>query len=330
MKTLCIYHSRDLDGWASAAIVKLAMRNNVSAIVDLDKDTAAIAPPEEDQDQGTLYFKGYDYGQPIPDTSEYDRVIMCDISFPKEDMLKINEQLGVNFIWIDHHQRQIDIINPYLEEHGLPMDGLVTEPGELRAACELTWEYFFPNDTMPELIRLLGRYDCFGHRGTEEELKVLQFQYGARQVISNYEEAYAHLIDEGMNYENQETNTLNIILDKGKSIYAYLRTEAKATYAKAFPLKFMNPALTTKDVFIPKFLAVNQERFNPINFGIDYHADGYDGFACFWYNDGKWIFSLYNDNGKIDCAEICAMFGGGGHRGASGFVTTDINQFLNI
>jgi len=326
MKTLCIYHSRDLDGWSSAAIVKLAMRNNVSAIIDLDKGTTEIAPPEEDQNQGTLYFKGYDYGQSIPDTSEYDRVIMCDISFPKEDMLKINEQLGVNFIWIDHHQRQIDMINPYLEEHGLPMDGLITEPGELRAACELTWEYFFPDDAMPELIRLLGRYDCFGHRGTEEEQTVLQFQYGARGAMVNYEDVYSILI---MPAELQDTFIWET-LEQGKGIYRYLCAEAKATYAKAFPLKFINPALTTEDVFIPKFLAVNQERFNPINLGIDYHADGYDGFACFWYNDGKWIFSLYNHNGKIDCAEICAMFGGGGHKGAAGFVTTDINQFLNI
>lgn len=326
MKTLCIYHSRDLDGWSSAAIVKLAMRNNVSAIVDLDKGTTEIAPPEEAQDQGTLYFKGYDYGQPIPDISEYERVIMCDVSFPKEDMLKINKDLGgTYFIWIDHHQRQIDIINPYLEEHGFPMDGLITEPGELRAACELTWDYFFGTDPMPELIRLLGRYDCFGHKGTDEELMVLQFQYGARGAMTCLNDVYEILIDE---------NIEDIVSDihmKGIGIYNYLCTDAEATYAKAFPMKFPNPKTNGKTIFAPlKFLAVNQERFNPINFGIDYHKDGYDGFACFWFKDGKWTFSLYNDNDSIDCAEICAIFGGGGHKGAAGFTTTDINSFLNI
>src|SRR5665811_1044860 len=53
--------------------------------------------------------------------------------------------------------------------------------------------------------------------------------------------------------------------------------------------------------------------------GIDYHKDGYDGFACCWYQKGKWMYSLYNDNGKVDCSDICKSRGGGGHKGASGF-----------
>lgn len=77
-----------------------------------------------------------------------------------------------------------------------------------------------------------------------------------------------------------------------------------------------------------KFLCVNQERFNPINFGIDYHKDGYDGFACFWYKDGKWAFSLYNDNGEVDCSTIAKQYGGGGHAGASGFVVSDLSSIL--
>ena len=91
---------------------------------------------------------------------------------------------------------------------------------------------------MPEIVRLLGRYDCFGHKTKSfkmdrdsydkarqyleevgklkefennktstdgyslvyyandvakklsEEQMVLEFQYGARQCISNYQEAY--------------------------------------------------------------------------------------------------------------------------------------------
>ena len=76
-----------------------------------------------------------------------------------------------------------------------------------------------------------------------------------------------------------------------------------------------------------KFICINKERFNPINFGIDYHAEGYDGAACFHY-DGVaklWRFSLYNDNGLVDCSQIAKQFGGGGHKGAAGFVTNDLN-----
>ena len=67
------------------------------------------------------------------------------------------------------------------------------------------------------------------------------------------------------------------------------------------------------------FICINRERFNPINFGIDYHKDGYDGAACFHFDGTHWCFSLYNDNGEVDCSQIAKQFGGGGHKGAAGF-----------
>ena len=122
-----------------------------------------------DSDLSSLKMIGYNYGQPIPDLSEYDIVVLVDISFPREEMLAINLRLGRKLIWIDHHQRTVNEVNAYLIEKGIPMEGMVTEDGELKAACELAWEYFFPEETMPEIVRLLGRYDCFGHMGTPEE-----------------------------------------------------------------------------------------------------------------------------------------------------------------
>ena len=76
------------------------------------------------------------------------------------------------------------------------------------------------------------------------------------------------------------------------------------------------------------FVCINKERFNPINFGIDYHYEAYDGAACFHYANGKWNWSLYNNNGLVDCSVIAKQFGGGGHKGAAGFVLEDINEFL--
>jgi hypothetical protein len=69
-----------------------------------------------------------------------------------------------------------------------------------------------------------------------------------------------------------------------------------------------------------KFICINKERFNPINFGIDYHKDGYDGCACFHFDGKVWKFSLYNDNSKVDCSQIAKQYGGGGHFSASGFI----------
>jgi hypothetical protein len=315
MKTCVVYHEVDLDGWMSAAIVKYWWENSPNAI---------------DNNNDKLDFIGYNYGQPIPDLSEYDKVIMCDISFPKDIMYLEANCSDRELIWIDHHisaisDSKIDKFYQYDKTKGLRDNNF--------AACELTWKYFFPNEPMPEIVRLLGRYDCFGHKGTDEETKVLEFQYGARQCISNYEEAYKNLEFSLM------FNIINSILHKGKSIYQYLCTEAKQAYKNGFDLSFrFSPKIpehsalgfTEEDIY--RFVCINKERFNPINFGIDYHKDGYDGTACFHYNGEtkKWHFSLYNDNNKVDCSKIAKQYGGGGHKGASGFVVDDISNFLNL
>lgn len=321
MNTICIYHSRDIDGWMSAAIVKHWFLADLSN-VDMWESEARMEGIDVDfisktvrGKSSSLQFLGWDYGDNIPELSEYDKVIMCDVSFPKDEMLTINKRLGENFIWIDHHQRTINDINSYIVEHGIPMEGLVTVEGELQAACELTWRYFFPGETMPEIVRLLGRYDCFGGKGTNEWMKILEFQYGARQAISNYKEAYSYLVAPGKDI------VINTIHDNGMAIYGYLCSSAKQTYERAFPIELTWFGINGyRMAGKRKFLCINHERFNPINFGIDYHKDGYDGFACFWYKDGKWTFSLYNDNGEVDCSAIAKQYGGGGHKGASGFV----------
>ena len=517
MKIICIYHSRDLDGWMSAAIVK---KWYGKATNDFNEEHKVVA---EGGDQ--LDFLGWDYGDSIPDLKDYDKVIMCDISFPKDIMSYLLIKYEENFIWIDHHKSAL-IENDVNWRRRALSHVRPSHPSGLRdmnfAACELTWQYFFPNETMPELVRLLGMYDSFRHkqqwtaiknygglyeisnqgnvrsldrnvienntnkkrsikgidlsianskRGyrvvvlckggkekmrnvhqlvaeafllnldskpcinhkdfnrlnnyvdniewctyaennkhsieignkgrnvnqldeydeviaifnsikeaeiktdiaaqnigkvckgerekaggykweysidyhkhpqfvpVDEEQKVLEFQYGARQWMSNYEDCYKYL-EQGITPSPKTGTVYNALIDDiwndGITIYQYLCTEAKQIYKKAFPINFdeellkeklepLNLEATTKR----KFLCVNRERFNPINFNIDYHKEGYDGFACFWYDKGKWQFSLYNDNGEVDCSIIAKQYGGGGHFSASGMVV-DTRTMLKI
>jgi len=96
----------------------------------------------------------------------------------------------------------------------------------------------------------------------------------------------------------------------GYEIYNYLCSEAEVDYDKRSA-----HALANK-----KIAAVNKARFNPINFGIDYHADGYDAFLSYFFDGKKWQFSLYCDDGKTDCSLICKQFGGGSNAEASGYI----------
>lgn len=288
----CIYHSRDLDGWMSAAIVKKWAELNARVI--------------------TLI--GWDYGNPTlldkngPYIEDGESVVMVDISFPKQEMELLS--LRCDFAWIDHH---ISAINDMASILG-SISGLRNPKF---AACELTWQYFFPDMQMPNVVRMIGRYDCFGHKGTAEEQKVLEYQYAARSYFKNVDDCY-EMINVAMGIISVQVWMMDLP-SKGEAIYKYLCTEAEQEYKNVFPINLNGYNIA----------AINKQRFNPINFGIDYHKDGYDAFMCFWYANKKYNFSLYNDNGKVDCSEICKQFGGGGHKGASGFITDKIDFLFN-
>lgn len=315
MKTACVYHSIDLDGWMSAAIVKHWFSKQE-------------VPTNEPGVFNTIDFIGYNYGQPLPDLSQFDRVIMVDVSFPKDAMYNLNLEISEKLIYIDHHISAIKDIFEGAFNGESAIDGIRDTK---YAACELTWNFFFPDEPMPEIVRLLGRYDCFGHKGTDEELKVLEFQYGARRIITDVDSAYNYLTTAMSHSGDLEFG----ILVEGAAIYQYLCTEAKQTYKNGFEIMFYwaepNNTSTVPTQCSAKFICINKERFNPINFGIDYHKNGYDGCACFHYDGIRqvWAFSLYNDNGLVDCSVIAKQFSGGGHKGAAGFVTKDIKQFIN-
>lgn len=310
MKTVCVYHSIDLDGWMSAAVVKHWFEENVRRVGD------------DDVPVDTLDFVGYNYGQPIPNLSDYERVIMCDIVLPKEIMLNLYKTIRHDLIWIDHHRSAIVDID---FEHLVGPDPIRGIRDEKFAACELTWKYFFPHEPMPELVRLLGRYDCFGHKGTDEETYVLEFQYGARDVIGGYEAAYSWL-KSSMTCEREDVCNIHQI---GKSIYHFLCQDALQSFKNGFRWTYFYATDMNGNCPTPvKFMVINKERFNPINFGIKYHETGYDGCACFHFNGKNWSFSLYNDNGLVDVSVIAKQYGGGGHKGAAGFVTNDISQFI--
>jgi oligoribonuclease NrnB/cAMP/cGMP phosphodiesterase (DHH superfamily) len=261
----CYYHSRDLDGWTSAAIVKKAYP------------------------QAQLI--GWDYGDPTPEFSEDEAIYLVDISFPLEVMQFLNENCDVT--WIDHHK---SAINDSIEHGYSDMNGIRDNKF---ATCELAWFYLFVHEeSLPEAVRLLGRYDCFGHIGTQEEHRVFAFQYGARAIASSPEEAQVFLSMNAM--------AVAIVMSDGSAILNYLKKDAKMLWEKmSFPMGFLGYSGR----------AINAVRFNPKTFGIP--QGEYDFTMSVHYDGEKWSYSLYSET--IDCSVLAKAKGGGGHPGAAGF-----------
>lgn len=288
-----ITHGIDLDGWMSAAIIENYWKSKDYKVIHI----------------------GWQYGMPIPEIDkETEKVVMADICFPMDEMENIMKNFS--FTWIDHHKSAIDQFEKELKQKAKYYTNFNFLLDEKKSACELTWNHYFPNTEMPKTVYYLGMYDSFRHKGTPEHDNTLFFQWAARARAYN-PETCAHMLEiENIN----PSSFVNLMLDEGKAIKRYLDREAVNDYKRTFPV-IINGY---------KFGSINKERFNPINFNIEYHNDGYDGYLCFWLS-GKdtWSFSLYNDNGLVDCSVICKSFGGGGHFGAAGF-TCNSKQLREI
>ena len=69
-------------------------------------------------------------------------------------------------------------------------------------------------------------------------------------------------------------------------------------------------------------LALNTDRKGSQIFGNKIHD--YDLVCIFSYNGTKYSYSIYSAKDNVNCSKIAENFGGGGHKGASGFSSDKI------
>ncbi len=204
---ICIYHSKDLDGYASGAIVKLKYPDAIMV--------------------------GYDYGQPISFEEFIGQdVIMIDVSWPMKDMFKLATLC--NLTWIDHHASAINDFHKWSMEDGcgIPITA-VLEVG--KAACEIGWKYLFPEVQMPHAIEMLGQYDTWRNEEKEYWSKIiLPFQYGMRSICTSPETFPTQLLvpDDDWNEE------LQIITTAGIGILSYIKSSNSVYCRSAFEIEF--------------------------------------------------------------------------------------------
>lgn len=199
MKTFCVYHSRDLDGRCSAAIVRHKYPDAV--------------------------LIGYDYGEPLDLEQFRDaRVFMVDVSLQPFDRMITLAKI-CDFHWIDHHKTVI-------EEHAKTTSTILGRRQVGLAACELTWAELFPDRPIPPAVEYLGRYDVW-----DCKLKVfwddtiLPFQYGMRAEKSDPDAAIWQ--------ELLRSLDLDLLIETGTAILSYERQQhAEAICADGFPALF--------------------------------------------------------------------------------------------
>ena len=285
---VCVYHSADLDGHCSGAIMRLRF--------DALPDVTMV---------------GHDYGQSFP----YDvlrpecTLVMADLCIEPfaEEMPKIAASVG-RFIWIDHHKSAIEAH----DAAGMELEGL-RRIGS--AACELTWEYLFGAD-MPDAVRLLGRYDVWDHAADE---RILPFQMGMWTLSTrpdlprSDDDVWPRLL--GEHGTRETTGAVDSIVADGKVARRYVELQNRRTCATS--------AFDTELDGL-RALACNTNGASSRLFESVYDETRHDIMVPFCWTNGAWSFSVFTTNDHIDCSAIARKHGGGGHAKAAGFRSASI------
>lgn len=269
------YHRSDLDGLCSGAICKYFLEErNASPIM-----------------------RGIDYGDvfPFDEICPNDIIYMVDFCLQPENQMKKLEDMCGELIWIDHHKSSIET----LHEFNCPG---IRQVG--KAACELCWEFLYPDDSIPESVKLLSRYDVWDQ--SDKQLwdeNIYPFQMGMRTLsLDPINEIHSWINI----FKGQSIPEIMVI---GRGIVKYQNQQNIRTMMSSFEVEFDGK----------KWIAVNAGGNSQI-FESRYDPEKHHGMLGFTNKQGKfWTISLYSTRDDIDVSEIAKRYGGGGHKGAAGF-----------
>ena len=291
----CFYHSADLDGLCSGAIVK-------------------YRHPE-------CEMYGIDYGEEFPWSTieKRETVYMIDYSLqPFDLMIKLNDICDLR--WIDHHSSA-------MEEHKLRFPNVhisgIRAEGE--GGCELAWEYLFSEESKetPLAVCLLSQYDVWNHK----DPRVLPFQYRLRleDLDPKSEQAmiaWKSLFEDDILVRFEGVSEIGCceiedLISEGRLLVRY-----KEKVAMDFAMKYAYRSTLEFSGRQYRIVVLNKIRASSKAFDAVYNPAIDDLMVSFGRLPpprNLWTVSIYTTKEEVDCGAIAKYFGGGGHKNAAGF-----------
>lgn len=299
MKNVIYYHN-DLDGKCAAAIL-----HNSDNIIHTQEDKY-------------VQYCYHDMDTSIVDND--DDVYIVDCSFTEETvhyLFDIHKKVGKNLIWIDHHYSSMKLINSGKYEE---FDNIRYIVSDKRCGAWLTWKFnnyiheSLPSlrhiidvdmyDELPNYIHIIDDYDRWIGKYGDITTK---FKYAMDAKNHDYHSAvWSNLISD------QDDKYLNKLVSRGSYIMDYANNDNKL-YFNSFSYESIISGY--------RAIVVNK-KCNSYIFGE--HYGEYDIHCVFAFDGEKYSYSIYSNRDDINCAEIAESYGGGGHRGAAGFSSTEL------
>lgn len=280
MKPLCIYHGNCADGFGAAWVVRKFFGRD-----------------------GVDFHAGV-YGNPPPDVAGRD-VILVDFSY-KRPVLSDMAASARSILILDHHKSAAEDLadlpappsaHPDHPELGgwMPNKGMYAAFDMSRSGASLAWDYFFPHQPRPLLInhiedRDLWRFAIAGTREIQATVFSYPYDFEIWDRLMGADDMQP-LVHEGAAIErkhHKDVAELVSVTRRSMKIGGHIVPAANLPYT------------LTSDA------------------GHLMAADAPFA-ACYWDTPEGRVFSLRSREDGADVSEIAKLYGGGGHKHASGF-----------
>jgi len=232
------------------------------------------------------------YGEPMPEIDNNDSVVIADFSYPREDLIALNEHV-VSLKVLDHHKTAQAALEG-LDFCTFDMD---------KSGAMLSWEYFHHKDP-PRLIEYVQDRDLWRF--------ALDFSEEISAFIGSYPRnfhqwnAICYVLD----------NEFQSVVREGKAILRYKRQQVEEMCKQATELVLFGAGAVHTVPVVNASVSFSEV-------GNELCKQNPDApFAAYYFDrgDGKRQFGL-RSIGDFDVSAVAKAHGGGGHKNAAGFVT---------
>lgn len=281
------FHHNDLDGKCAGAVVSRFTKNY----------------NQED------YFE-VDYIKllPIDKISDNEEVYLVDYSFKEDTVWQLDEILKKtqNVVWCDHHTSSLNLLKQRPELKNIK--GLVQDKIS-GAALIYMYLHECDFDSLPYYIKLVSDYDCWIY---QFDPATTHFKIGMDMINHDALSDVWRSLDNETYLSSLTLDFLNRLIDKGKIIKQYIDQD-NTSYRKSWSYE--------SEIDGHKCLVINR-KYNSWIFGEKYNE--YPLVMVWAFNGEKYSYSIYSSDPNVDCSKIAEKFGGGGHKGAAGFSSTEL------
>jgi len=263
MKTTVVYHKNCTDGFTAAYLFWKIV------------------------DQRDVSYLPYQYGEPIPEFESGTRVIMVDISFPREVLIELATRCEVRVL--DHHKTAKEALEGlnfctfHMEESG----------------ASLMYEYLGGDirHGVPPMVAYVRDHDLW------------LFELEASEHIRNVIQATPHNFEAYQKLWNMfETGPVEDIVKIGFWIQAWKDQAFQFAVASAQGAYIGSHRVVASNCGTNMlFSEVAHELAQHTGIGV-----------CYWWDKDKYRYSL-RSMGDQDVSAIAKSYGGGGHKNAAGF-----------